>query len=331
MTERLSIVIPVFNEAESLPELQQQLQQMASAWPDPVNWVYVDDGSTDDSWAQICRLARDSPQTQGIRFRRNFGKAAALSAGFQATTGTLVAMLDADLQDDPAELPRMAAKLQDGWDFINGWKAHRQDPWHKVYPSWVFNAMIGRLSGLWLHDHNCGLKLFRRSVVDEIRLYGELHRFIPVLAHGRGFRVTELAVHHRPRVHGHSKYGFRRFRRGFLDLLTVAFLVSYRQRPQHMLGSIGLTCLLLGLAGLTYLAVLWGLMNVVRVWPPEPIGQRPLLLYSVAAAVLGGQALSLGLIAELLVYFHSARSDTRSSSSGTSEAYSIAEQFPAER
>ena len=194
----------------------------------------------------IQTLAERNPSVSGIRFRRNFGKAAALTAGMRAARGDLLLMIDADLQDDPAEIPKMLGKLGEGYDVVNGWKERRLDPWHKVYPSRVFNWIVSRLSGLKLHDHNCGLKLFRAEVAAEIRLYGELHRFIPVLAHARGFRVTELPVHHRPRRFGTSKYGVRRFARGFLDLLTVTFLTGFGQRPQHILGGFGLCFLGLG-------------------------------------------------------------------------------------
>ncbi len=273
--------------------------------------LFIDDGSTDASWSEIQYLSQNDAHITGIRFRRNFGKAAALSAGFQAMTGDVVMTLDADLQDDPAELPKFLAQIQAGhWDVVNGWKERRLDPWHKVYPSKVFNGMVGALTGLQLHDHNCGLKVFRAQVAREIRLYGELHRFIPVLAHARGFRVTELPVKHRARQFGHSKYGFRRFFRGFLDLLTVAFLTSYGQRPQHILGGIGLGFLGAGLLGLTYLALAWVFMNVIPLFTPEPIGTRPLLAYSIAATLLGGQALSLGLLAELIIH-HSTRDHER--------------------
>jgi len=269
--------------------------------------IFVDDGSRDRSWDVIRELSAKDARVSGIRFRRNFGKAAALTAGMRAATGEHLMMMDADLQDDPAEIPKFLAELNQGFDVVNGWKQRRLDPWHKVYPSRVFNGMIAWLTGLKLHDHNCGLKLFRESVAREIRIYGELHRFIPVLAHARGFRVTELPVHHRERQFGHSKYGVRRFLRGFLDLLTVKFLTGFGQRPQHMLGAIGLTFLGFGGLGLSYLALLWLLMNIpplVGIAPiiaATPIGSRPLLAYSVAATLLGGQSLSLGLLAELIV------------------------------
>lgn len=302
---KLSLVIPVFNEVDSLSELHAQIAAVAREHSIEIEVVFVDDGSRDGSWELIDRLSREDSRVKGIRFRRNFGKAAALAAGFQAVTGDLIMTMDADLQDDPAEIPNFLAKLDEGKgsDFVNGWKQRRLDPWHKTYPSRVFNWLVGRLTGLKLHDHNCGVKLFRAEVAREIRLYGEMHRFVPVLAHAKGFRVVELAVNHRSRQHGHSKYGFRRFARGFLDLLTVSFLTDYGQRPHHMLGWIGLVCLSLGFLGLGYLAVIWLLMNVASVWPPVPIGNRPLLAYSIASTLLGAQAITVGLIAELIVHY----------------------------
>lgn len=318
MSTAISIVVPVFNEQDSLRELCEQIGAAAAGIAADYELIFVDDGSRDRSWETITTLAESDPRIRGIRFRRNFGKAAALTAGFQAATMPLIMTMDADLQDDPAEIPNFLAKLNSGYDVVNGWKERRLDPWHKVYPSKVFNGLVSRLTGLSLHDHNCGVKLMRREVADEIRLYGELHRFIPVLAHMRGFKVTELPVHHRARQFGHSKYGFRRFSRGFLDLLTVAFLLSYRQRPQHMLGGVGLAFFGIGVLGLGYLALLWLLMNVGGVWTPVPIGSRPLLAYSLAATLLGAQALSLGLLAELIVHYTSRDRD----------AFSVAERTP---
>ena len=302
----LSIIVPVLNERESLPQLLAEIVRVGERHGIEQEVIFVDDGSRDGSWETVGELASQNASVSGIRFRRNFGKAAALTAGMRAARGDLVMMMDADLQDDPAEIPNFMDKLNEGFDVVNGWKQRRLDPWHKVYPSRVFNWMIGRLTGLKLHDHNCGLKLFRAEVFREITIYGELHRFIPVLAHARGFRVTEISVHHRERKFGQSKYGVRRFLRGFLDLLTVKFLTGFGQRPQHMLGAIGLLFLGLGFLGLGYLAVLWLLMNLPPLWggkllEASPIGPRPLLAYSVAAALLGGQSLSLGLLAELIV------------------------------
>ena len=312
---KLSIVVPVLNESESLLELTREIISSCDAAGISFEIIFVDDGSTDSSWAVIREAAKADAHVSGIRFRRNFGKAAALTAGMNAADGEYIMMMDADLQDDPAEIPKFIEKLESGFDVVNGWKQRRLDPWHKVYPSRVFNWMIGKLTGLWLHDHNCGLKLFRREVTHEVRIYGELHRFIPVLAHARGFKITELPVHHRERQFGHSKYGVRRFLRGFLDLLTVKFLTGFGMRPQHLMGGIGVFLFGLGSFGLTILTVIW-LLTQVGGFDFGPIGSRPLLHYSVAALLLGGQIISLGLVAELLVAYTGRNVD----------AYSIAER-----
>jgi glycosyltransferase involved in cell wall biosynthesis len=304
----LSVVVPVFNECDSLKQLLAELDAGIRKSVPSFEVIFVDDGSTDRSWRTISELADTVPGVRGIRLRRNFGKAAALTAGMRHASGALILMLDADLQDDPAEFPVLLKQIEGGFDVVNGWKLRRLDPWHKVYPSLVFNWLVGRMTGLHLHDHNCGLKLFRAEVAREVQIYGELHRFIPVLAHARGFRVTEVAVNHRPRQHGHSKYGVRRFLRGLLDLITVTFLTSFGRRPQHALGTVGLAFFSAGMLGLTYLSLLWLLMRL-HVVTPTPIGNRPLLAYSVAAALLGGQALSLGLLAELIVAYTTRSSD----------------------
>jgi dolichol-phosphate mannosyltransferase len=225
--------------------------------------------------------------------------------------------LDADLQDDPHEIPRFLEVLNGGFDVVSGWKRKRHDPWHKVWPSRVFNFMISWVTGVPLHDHNCGMKCYRAEVFREIRLYGELHRFIPVLAAARGFRVTEMAVNHRPRRFGKSKYGVRRFIKGFLDLLTVKFLTGFGQRPQHLLGGIGLISFLAGSLGLLYLAYTW----LVRLWDESaylPLHSRPLLIYSLAALLLGAQMMSIGFLAELITAYQGRDEDS----------YSIAEQTP---
>ncbi|MEZ6124112.1 MAG: glycosyltransferase family 2 protein [Planctomycetaceae bacterium] len=306
----LSIIIPVMNEEESLPQLWQEILDAASRAVDRFEVIFIDDGSTDHSWQVITKLSESDVRIRAIRFRRNFGKAAALTAGMQTAQGDLILMMDADLQDDPAEIPEMLKQIDAGFDVVNGWKIRRLDPWHKVYPSRVFNRLVSRLTGLKLHDHNCGLKMFRSAVASEIRIYGELHRFIPVLAFARGFRVTELPVHHRSRQHGYSKYGVRRFLRGLLDVLTVTFLTSFGRRPQHALGAVGLFFFAIGVMGLSYLGVLWVLMNLLQVMPKTEIGSRPLLAYSIAATLLGGQALSLGLLAELIVAYTGSSHDS---------------------
>ena len=315
----LSIIVPVLNEAESLPELYTEICESAEKNSIDLEIVFVDDGSRDESWIVIADLAKRDERVQGIRFRRNFGKAAALTAAMRAARGEYIMMMDADLQDDPAEIPRFMAKLGDGFDVVNGWKQKRLDPWHKVYPSKVFNWMIGRLTGLHLHDHNCGLKLFRAAVAREIRIYGELHRFIPVLAHARGFHVTEISVNHRERQFGHSKYGVRRFLRGLLDLITVKFLTGFGQRPQHMLGAFGLFFFGMGMLGLSWLALSWVLMHGPGWMAVEKIGNRPLLAYSIASTLLGAQAISLGLLAELVVAYTGRDRDSFSIAEQTAE------------
>jgi len=307
----VTVVVPVLNEAPSLQQLVSELQTGVTPHTAGLQIIFVDDGSHDDSWQTIRQLARQFPEVSGIRLRRNFGKTAALTAGMQQATGSLILMLDADLQDDPSEFCGMLQKIQSGFDVVNGWKQRRLDPWHKVYPSRVFNWLVGSMTGLKLHDHNCGLKLFRREVAEEIHIYGELHRFIPVLAHARGFRVTEVAVHHRPRQFGVSKYGVRRFLRGLLDLLTVTFLTSFRRRPLHAIGGAGLLLLAIGSLGLTYLAAVWLLIRC-GAFPDGSIGSRPLLAYSVASVLLGGQILSLGLLAELIVAYTGRSEETYS-------------------
>lgn len=301
----LSVVVPVFNEQDSLVQLLDELTAGIGKAVTKFEVILVDDGSTDDSWRVITELSqaaeKNAAHVSGIRLRRNFGKAAALTAGMKTAKGQLILMLDADLQDDPAEVPALLKQIEAGYDVVNGWKERRLDPWHKVYPSKVFNWMVSAMSGLRLHDHNCGLKLFRTEVAREVQIYGELHRFIAVLAHARGFRVAEVAVNHRPRKHGYSKYGVRRFIRGLLDLLTVTFLTGFGRRPSHALGTIGLAFFSLGMLGLGYLSLLWLAMQIGFIQPAVPIGNRPLLAYSIAAALLGGQALSLGLLAELIV------------------------------
>jgi dolichol-phosphate mannosyltransferase len=301
----ISLVIPVFNERDSLPQLLREIHETAHANEIDFEVILVNDGSSDDSWEVIRELAAQDPRVRGIRFRRNFGKAAALCAGFDAARGDLILTLDGDLQDDPKEIPAFLKALNEGKDVISGWKRVRYDPWHKVLPSRIFNWMVSTLTGVHLHDHNSGMKCYRAEVFREVRLYGELHRFIPVLASARGFRIGEIEVAHRPRKHGSSKYGVRRFVKGFLDLLTVKFLTSFSHRPQHVLGSIGLTSFFLGALGMTWLAITW----VIRQFDPtkfEPLHQRPLLIYSVALLLLGTQMLTMGFLAELLTA-HNAR------------------------
>jgi dolichol-phosphate mannosyltransferase len=329
----LSVVIPVYNEVESLRPLLAEVLEVLRREGIDAEVLFIDDGSTDGSWKTILALAADGPHVHGVRFRRNFGKAAALSAGFHTARGDVILTLDADLQDDPAEMPRFLAALDgpspadrggDGaLDVVSGWKKVRHDPWHKVWPSRVFNWMVSWVTGVRLHDHNCGMKCYRAEVFREVRLYGELHRFIPVLAAARGFRVGEIVINHRRRRFGRSKYGVRRFVKGFLDLLTVKFLTGYGRRPQHLLGTLGIICFLVGLLTLAYLAVSW----LLHAWRPDwypvwvPLHQRPLVIYSLGALLLGAQMVLIGFLAELI----------NAKVGRDEDSYSIAERTPRDR
>jgi len=297
----LSLVIPVLDEQESLVQLHRQIVETADAQGWTFELIFVDDGSRDQSWQMITTLARQDPRVRGIRFRRNFGKAAALSAGFANSRGTFVVTLDADLQDDPAEIPKLISELAGGSDVVSGWKQTRHDPWHKRWPSKAFNWLVGWLSGVRIHDHNCGLKAYRREVLSEVPLYGELHRFIPVLAAARGFRVSEVVVRHRPRQHGQSKYGVSRLTKGLLDIVTVNFLTGYGQRPLHWMGRWGLLAVACSAAGLIYLSAGWIWSRMHQDIPDWHLHQRALFYFSILGLILGAQLVVTGLLAELLV------------------------------
>ena len=299
----ISVVVPVHEEERTLALLFDELQAALDPLGQPWEAVFVDDGSTDGSFAALTRLHDAHDNIRVVRLRRNFGKAAALAAGFANAQGDIVVTIDADLQDDPAEIPRLLAKLDEGFDLVSGWKAHRRDPITRRALSRIFNWVTGRVSGLRLHDLNCGLKAYRAEVVQGLRLYGELHRFIPVLAHYRGHRIAEVPVNHRPREHGRSRYGVERYLRGFLDLLTVSFIGRYRYRPLHLFGGLGLGLGALGLAVLVYLTVL-------KIGG-EAIGRRPLLILGVLLVVVGLQFFSLGLISELITSQHEERAGPR--------------------
>ncbi|MCC6511041.1 MAG: glycosyltransferase family 2 protein [Pirellulaceae bacterium] len=298
----LSIVIPVYNECDSLEELVRNIQSVAHAHRYQLEILMVDDGSTDGSWQRIVALAQASPQVRGLKLRRNFGKAAALAAAFDAAHGQRLITMDADLQDDPNEIPALLAKLDEGFDVVTGWKQVRHDPWHKVGPSRIFNRLISWLTGVRLHDHNCGLKAYRSEVISEVKLYGEMHRFVPVLAAARGFRIAEIPVRHQPRMHGVSKYGFERFIKGLLDLFTVYFLTGFRNRPQHLLGSLGLASLAFGSIGWMVLTVWWVWSRLANSLPEDDLHlhERAIFYYCIVALLLGVQLLSVGFIAEMI-------------------------------
>ena len=298
----LSIIVPVFNEEDSLEELHRQITSVETETNQAFEIIFVDDGSKDNSWNVLKKIATANNNVKCIRFRRNFGKAAALRAGAAETTSPLVITIDADLQDDPAEIPRFIEALDEDYDLISGWKKNRNDPLGKTLPSKVFNWLIGLMTGVKLHDHNCGFKLYRREIFDEVKLYGEMHRFVPVLATAKGFRVKEIPVNHRAREHGVSKYGLERLPKGFLDLLTVSFLTGYNQRPQHVIGALGLLSCFAGSLGIIYLTIYWFLrvsFEAYSTWPP--LHERPLLIFSLGALLLGTQLLCMGFLAELIV------------------------------
>jgi len=249
----------------------------------------------------IAALAQQDARVRGLSFRRNFGKSAALAVGFRMARGEWVLTLDADLQDDPAELPKLVTALESGLDLVSGWKQDRQDPITKTLPSRLFNAVTGKVAGIRLHDFNCGFKLYRREVVESIEVYGELHRFMPALAHWRGFRVGEVPVQHRARKFGRSKFGAARFVNGFLDLLSAAFLSTSALKPLHLFGRIGLLFLASGLGIGVFFIVLW--------FAGDPIRVRPLMLFGAGLVLLGIQLILMGLLGEMIARIHAPRAD----------------------
>jgi glycosyltransferase involved in cell wall biosynthesis len=289
----ISIVVPFLDECESLAELHRELVEVLDRLA-AYEVILVDDGSTDDSWAVAKALAEEHRETIAIRLRRNFGKAAALDAGFREARGHRVVTLDADLQDPPDQIPLLLAKLDEGWDHVSGWKVSRQDPLTKRLPSGLFNRVIRSTTGIQLHDFNCGLKAYTAEAIEGLRLYGELHRFIPVLVSSLGFSVTEIPVAHRPRIHGKSKYGVRRLAKGALDFVSIVLMTRFNARPLHLIGGTGLGFCFIGAAILTYLAILW--LQGVR-----PIGTRPLFFLGILLVLVGVQLLGTGLVAELVV------------------------------
>ncbi|MFQ6617724.1 MAG: glycosyltransferase family 2 protein [Fidelibacterota bacterium] len=302
----ISVVIPLYNESQSLQELADEVVKVLESTGRSYEVLFIDDGSTDSSFSILNQLVRRYPFISALRFRKNYGKSAALSEGFKRTKGRVVVTMDADLQDDPHEIPRLINKLQEGYDLVSGWKKRRRDPLTKRLPSKIFNFVTSLLTGLRIHDFNCGLKAYRSEVVKSIRVYGELHRYIPALASWEGFNVGELPVSHRPRKYGGSKYGLSRFFSGFFDLFTVLFLGRYMRRPLHFFGIPGFLLLFAGLVINIYLSILW----FSGTW----IGRRPLLFLGILLMIVGVQFISLGLLGEMITH-------TR----GKSEEYGIDE------
>jgi len=290
---QISLVIPLLNESESLAELIKRIHDAVS---DHYHYeiIFVDDGSTDDSWDVIKNLAQDRDYIHGIKFRRNYGKSTALQKGFERARGNYVVTMDADLQDDPFEIPEMITMLKEGYELVSGWKKQRYDPITKTIPSRFFNFVTSLVTGIKLHDFNCGLKAYRKEVLDSIYLYGEMHRYVPLLANWEGFdKIGEKVVHHHPRKYGESKFGISRFIKGFLDLVTLVFVNTFNQRPMHFFGTLG--TLFLGIGGIitVYLAIL-------KIFFHEYLSRRPLLIFGVLFLVLGVQFFSIGFLGEMV-------------------------------
>ncbi|HYN19547.1 MAG TPA: glycosyltransferase family 2 protein [Thermoanaerobaculia bacterium] len=302
----ISVLVPVLNEADTVRELASQVADVLDRLGRTFEIVFVDDGSSDGTPKRVREAHERDPRVKLVRLRRNFGKAAALCAGFDHCTGQIVITMDGDLQDDPEEIPRFLAKLEDEeLDLVSGWKRRRQDPASKRLPSRLFNWVTRQLAQVDLHDFNCGFKAYRREVLAEIAVYGELHRYIPVLASRRGFSVGEIQVTHHPRLHGQSKYGWDRFYKGLLDLITVLFITRYTRRPLHLFGALGLLFLSVGVCVDSWLAYLWVFHN-------EDLSDRPLLLFGILLILLGIQVLTTGLIGEMITFKNFRRRDSYS-------------------
>lgn len=295
----ISIVVPVFDEEESVVPLYDAVRAQLDEIGESYEIIFVDDGSRDGSFTVLRALHERDPRVRVIRFRRNFGKTPALVAGFAQARGDIVFTMDADLQDDPTEIPRFLEKLAEGYDLVSGWKYPRHDPPTKTVPSYFFNRMVGITTGVKLHDMNCGFKAYRHELLDDIKLYGELHRFVPVLAHQRGFRVTEVKVRHHQRKYGKSKFGARRFLRGFLDLLMVLFLMSYLRTPLRLFGMIGLLATLAGLAVDGYVVA----DRFLPFGSQQPIHERPLLFVGIMLLIFGVSFILTGLQSEMIRHF----------------------------
>ncbi|KAA3620241.1 MAG: glycosyltransferase [Calditrichaeota bacterium] len=298
----VSVVIPVYNEADSLPELHERLVAVVDENNYSAEFVFIDDGSTDSSFQVLQQLHETDKRVCVSQLRRNYGKSAALAEGFNLARGRYVVTMDSDLQDDPAEIPHLIAKLLEGFDVVSGWKKKRYDPFIKRFTSKIFNKVTGKITGVHLNDMNCGLKIYRNEVIKLVRLYGQRHRFIPVLAAQNGFRIGELVVKHAPRKHGVTKFGPSRFLVGALDLLTLVFLSRYVKRPLHFFGGLGMMSFSLGFLVNLYL-------SIERILYNKFLSNRPLLFLGVLLIIVGVQFISIGLIGEMLV---ESRSDVNS-------------------
>lgn len=292
--KKVSVVVPLLNEEESLKPLYVELKKTLRALTCEHEIIFADDGSTDKSLSIIKEFAKADNRVKFISFRKNYGKAAALQMGFNISSGDAVITMDADLQDDPSEIPNLLRKLEDGYDLVSGWKKKRFDPFIKKYTSRFFNYITRLMSGIKIHDFNCGLKAYRKEVVQNITVYGELHRYIPVLANWQGFKIAEIAVKHNPRRYGKTKYGVSRFFKGFVDLITAIFTTRFINRPMHLFGFLGSLSFLIGIALDAYLTVEW--------FMGKPLSNRPLLFLGMLLTIVGVQFFAIGLIGEMIVH-----------------------------
>ncbi len=291
---KISIVVPLFNEEESLPHLASEIKKALSPLNTAFEVYFIDDGSTDQSLQRIKEICRQDRRFKYVSFQKNYGKSAALQVGFENVTGDVVITMDADLQDDPGEIPNLLKKLEEGYDLVSGWKKKRYDPFIKRHSSKFFNYVTAVMSGIKIHDFNCGLKAYKRIVTDHIKVYGELHRFMPVLAHWLGFTVSEIAVQHHPRRFGKTKFGISRFFKGFVDLLTVTFITRYIQRPMHLFGFLGAIAFLFGTVVNGYLTVEW--------FQGKALSNRPMLFFGVLLIIVGVQFFTTGILGEMMVH-----------------------------
>lgn len=294
----ISIVVPLFNEEESLTELLSQIKKSLEPTSNQFEIVFIDDGSNDKSLEIIREMAASDNRVKSISFQRNYGKAAALNAGFKEANGDYIITMDADLQDDPEEIQPLIAILEEGWDMVSGWKQVRHDPIGKRWPSKLYNFTVSKLSGIPIHDFNCGLKAYKRKVVKNVELYGEMHRYIPVLAQQKGYSCTEKVVQHHARKYGVSKYGIKRLFTGYLDLFTVLFLGKYMRKPMHFFGLAGMLLLLMGLVILGFLSVQW--LQQYFFGTGQWINNRPIFFIGILLSIIGGQFISMGLLGELI-------------------------------
>lgn len=297
----LSVVIPVYNEEKSIPDLFRRLQSALGRTEYGWEVIFVDDGSTDGTGRILDGLYECCREAGVIHFRRNFGKAAALAAGFKAAQGEIVVTMDGDLQDQPEEIPAMIVKLGEGYDLVSGWKYPRRDPWRRRLASRIYNRITCLVSGLHLHDMNCGFKVYRREVTGQLNLYGELHRYIPVIAHHAGFRVGEMKVSHQPRAFGTSKYGIWRFFSGFFDLFTVLMLTRYGGKPLHIFGLTGLAASLAG-GGITAYLIVLRIFGEYLTGQPQYLSNRPVFYFALSLLIVGVQIIFFGLLAEMIAH-----------------------------